>query len=111
MSTINIAIDGTSGSGKSTLAKSLAEKLGYVYVDTGAIYRTVGLYAMQNDIDPHDEAALSARLSPSPTQPPPGKLWRRPRRSMPCSVWITGIPKRPICGTSGMPGGKSTPRS
>ncbi len=63
MSTINIAIDGPSGSGKSTLAKSLAEKLGYVYVDTGAIYRTVGLYAMQNDIDPHDEAALSARFS------------------------------------------------
>lgn len=59
MSTINIAIDGPSGSGKSTLAKALAEKLGYVYVDTGAIYRTVGLYAMQNNIDPHDEKALS----------------------------------------------------
>ena len=41
---ISIAIDGPSGAGKSTLAKSLAEKLGYLYVDTGAIYRTIGLY-------------------------------------------------------------------
>ena len=55
----NIAIDGPSGSGKSTLAKALAEKLGYVYVDTGAIYRTVGLYAMKNGIAPNDEATLS----------------------------------------------------
>ena len=41
----SIAIDGPSGAGKSTLAKKLAEKLGFLYVDTGAIYRTVGLYA------------------------------------------------------------------
>ena len=39
MSTIRIAIDGPSGAGKSTLARSIAEKLGYLYVDTGAIYR------------------------------------------------------------------------
>lgn len=57
--TIKIAIDGPSGSGKSTLAKALSAKLGYVYVDTGAIYRTVGLYAADNGISPDDEKTLS----------------------------------------------------
>ena len=61
--TIKIAIDGPSGSGKSTLAKGLAKELGYVYVDTGAIYRTVGLFAKRNSIDPHDEEAISARFA------------------------------------------------
>ncbi len=61
--TIKIAIDGPSGSGKSTLAKGLASELGYVYVDTGAIYRTVGLFAKRNGIDPHDEETLAARFS------------------------------------------------
>ena len=59
---ISIAIDGPSGAGKSTLAKSLAEKLGYLYVDTGAIYRTIGLYLYEADIDPKDEAAVLAAL-------------------------------------------------
>ena len=59
---ISIAIDGPSGAGKSTLAKSLAEKLGYLYVDTGAIYRTIGLYMYEADIDPRDEAAVMAAL-------------------------------------------------
>ena len=45
MATRSIAIDGPAGAGKSTLAKSLARELGFLYVDTGAIYRTVGLYA------------------------------------------------------------------
>lgn len=49
MKKIIIAIDGFSSTGKSTLAKQLAEKLGYVYVDTGAMYRAVALYAMQNN--------------------------------------------------------------
>lgn len=57
-----IAIDGPSGVGKSTLAKGLAKELGFVYVDTGAIYRTVGLYAQYNEIDPHDEEGLSAHF-------------------------------------------------
>lgn len=57
--TIKIAIDGPSGSGKSTLAKALAEKLGYTYVDTGAIYRTVGLFAAENEISPSDETEIS----------------------------------------------------
>ena len=59
---ISIAIDGPSGAGKSTLAKSLAEKLGYLYVDTGAIYRTIGLYMYEADIDPKDEVAVMAAL-------------------------------------------------
>ena len=59
---ISIAIDGPSGAGKSTLAKSLAETLGYLYVDTGAIYRTIGLYMYEADIDPKDEAAVLAAL-------------------------------------------------
>lgn len=54
-----IAIDGPSGVGKSTLAKALAKELGFIYVDTGALYRTVGLYAQHNDIDPSDEKELS----------------------------------------------------
>lgn len=48
MKKITIAIDGFSSTGKSTLAKQLAKQLGYVYVDTGAMYRAVTLYAMQN---------------------------------------------------------------
>ena len=59
---ISIAIDGPSGAGKSTLAKSVAEKLGYLYVDTGAIYRTIGLYMYEADIDPKDETAVLAAL-------------------------------------------------
>lgn len=54
----SIAIDGPSGSGKSTLAKALSAELGYLYIDTGAMYRTVGLYAYRNKIDPHDESEL-----------------------------------------------------
>lgn len=54
-----IAIDGPSGVGKSTLAKALSAEFGFVYVDTGAIYRTVGLYAQYNNIDPADEKTLS----------------------------------------------------
>lgn len=49
MKKINIAIDGYSSTGKSTIAKQLATKLGYIYVDTGAMYRAVTLYAMQHD--------------------------------------------------------------
>lgn len=48
---INIAIDGPSGAGKSSISKELAQKLAFVYVDTGALYRTVALYMVQNNID------------------------------------------------------------
>ena len=62
MKTISIAIDGPSGAGKSTLAKSLSAKLGYVYVDTGALYRTIGYYVLQQGIEPKNEAAVTAVL-------------------------------------------------
>ena len=58
----SIAIDGPSGAGKSTLAKRLARELGFLYVDTGAIYRTVGLAARRQGIDPDDPDAVAALL-------------------------------------------------
>ena len=57
-----IAIDGPSGAGKSSLARRAAKEFGFLYVDTGAIYRTVGLAAHRRGIDCHDEAAVSAIL-------------------------------------------------
>ena len=57
-----IAIDGPSGAGKSTLARRAAAEFGFLYVDTGAIYRTVGLAAHRDGIDCHDEEAVSAIL-------------------------------------------------
>ena len=62
MSFVSIALDGPSGAGKSTLARRLAETLGYLYVDTGAIYRTVGLWVRRQSCDPGEEAAVSALL-------------------------------------------------
>ena len=49
MKTINIAIDGPSGAGKSSIARTVAEELGFIHVDTGAMYRAVGLYAIRHD--------------------------------------------------------------
>ena len=57
---IVIAIDGTSASGKSTNAKLVARALGYVYVDTGAMYRTLAWHCLQKKIDIHDPKAVSA---------------------------------------------------
>ena len=54
MSTINIAIDGPAGAGKSTIAKMVSARLGYIYVDTGALYRTVALYITENNIPDED---------------------------------------------------------
>lgn len=69
-----IAIDGPAGAGKSTLARRLAAALGYTYVDSGAMYRVVGLAAHERGIDPSDEPALAAlvdgldfALEPAPT--------------------------------------------
>lgn len=59
---IRVALDGPSGAGKSTIAKAVAAKTGLVYVDTGALYRTVGLYMAENGIAMEDEAGIIAAL-------------------------------------------------
>ena len=59
---ISVAIDGPAGAGKSTLARQLAQDLGYIYVDTGAMYRAVGLYALRAGADPADQAAVEGLL-------------------------------------------------
>ena len=59
---INIAIDGPSGAGKSTIARFLAKELGFIYVDTGALYRTVGYAVLKNGIDTKDATAVEALL-------------------------------------------------
>lgn len=62
MKKISIAIDGPSAAGKSSIAKIVAKRLDYVYIDTGAMYRCVGYYCLQNNIDLHDEQAVSRVL-------------------------------------------------
>ena len=57
---IVIAIDGTSASGKSTNARLVAGKLGYAYVDTGAMYRTLAWHCLQKKVDIHDPRAVAA---------------------------------------------------
>lgn len=59
---MNIAIDGPSGAGKSSLAKAIAKQLGIIYVDTGALYRTIGLYVKEHGVDPHDPDGVTALL-------------------------------------------------
>ena len=54
----SIAIDGPAGAGKSTIAKELAKRLSFVYVDTGAMYRAIGLYLLRNQISPKDESSV-----------------------------------------------------
>lgn len=58
MTTYNIAIDGPAGAGKSTIAKMAAKKLGFIYVDTGAMYRAMALYILRQGIDRGDEEAV-----------------------------------------------------
>lgn len=55
----NIAIDGPAGAGKSTIAKRLAKELGYVYVDTGAMYRAMAYYFLKNQVDTNNEEAIA----------------------------------------------------
>ena len=59
---MNIAIDGPAGAGKSTIARLAAKELGFIYVDTGAMYRAIALYFISNDTDTHDETSLKAAL-------------------------------------------------
>ena len=62
MKHITIAIDGPGGAGKSTVAKAVAKKLDILYVDTGALYRTIGLYVKSKGVDPKDAEGVSALL-------------------------------------------------
>jgi len=55
---INIAIDGPAGAGKSTIAKRVSRELGFIYVDTGAMYRAMALYFLRNGIDKDDESSI-----------------------------------------------------
>lgn len=57
----NIAIDGPAGAGKSTIAKMIARKLGYIYVDTGAMYRAMALYLLREKIDPSETELINAK--------------------------------------------------
>jgi cytidylate kinase len=58
----NIAIDGPAGAGKSTIARKLAKDLGYIYVDTGAMYRAMAYYFLTHQIAPEDETAIAAAV-------------------------------------------------
>lgn len=57
----NIAIDGPAGAGKSTIARKIAKRLGYIYVDTGAMYRAMALYLIREHIDPSEPEKIDAR--------------------------------------------------
>ncbi|MCR4797053.1 MAG: (d)CMP kinase [Lachnospiraceae bacterium] len=58
----NVAIDGPAGAGKSTIAKRLAKELGFIYVDTGAMYRGIALHMIRKGIDGHDEKVVSEEV-------------------------------------------------
>ena len=60
---INVAIDGPAGAGKSTVARAAAQKLGYIYVDTGALYRAVGVYCLRKSIETTDAQSVGAILN------------------------------------------------
>jgi cytidylate kinase len=59
---IQIAVDGPVGAGKSTIAKECARRLGFVYMDTGALYRAIGVYCKENGVDAYDEEAVAGYL-------------------------------------------------
>lgn len=58
---ISIAIDGPAGAGKSTIAKAVAKKLSFIYVDTGALYRAIGLYALKNNLNSENKVIFSLK--------------------------------------------------
>lgn len=58
----NVAIDGPAGAGKSTVAKAVAKEKGFIYVDTGAMYRAMALYILRKGLDTNDEAAIGSVL-------------------------------------------------
>ncbi|MCR5609516.1 MAG: (d)CMP kinase [Lachnospiraceae bacterium] len=59
----NVAIDGPAGAGKSTIAKKLAEKINFIYVDTGAMYRAIGLFILRNNISYDDVEAIKSAIN------------------------------------------------
>lgn len=59
---ISVAIDGPAGAGKSTIARCAAQTLGFIYVDTGALYRAISLFLLEHDVDIADPSAVAARL-------------------------------------------------
>ncbi len=61
---INVAIDGPAGAGKSTISKAAAKELGFIYIDTGALYRTVGLNALRSGTDVDDPESIKKTLTP-----------------------------------------------
>ena len=63
MSIINVAIDGPAGAGKSTISRAAAKELGFIYIDTGALYRTVGLNALRKGADVNDRESVIATLT------------------------------------------------
>ncbi len=62
MTTVKVAVDGPAGAGKSTIAKAVAKDFGYIYIDTGAMYRAVGLAALKKGIDPKNASAVESIL-------------------------------------------------
>lgn len=63
MRVINVAIDGPAGAGKSTIARAASKELGYIYIDTGALYRTVGLNAVRLGVDIQNDDAVASTLT------------------------------------------------
>lgn len=80
-----IAIDGPAGSGKSTVAKLVAERLGFHYLDTGAMYRAVAFVALANGISPSDEARVAAIATDQPIS-----FAHEPGEALPSRVFIGG---------------------
>lgn len=102
-----IAIDGPAGAGKSSVAKAVAQELGFTYVDTGAIYRAIALFMLENHVDIEDPAAVTAALPQvevSLAYGPEGQRTllggrdvseaiRREEVSMATSKWVAHIPE------------------
>ncbi len=63
MKLISVAIDGPVGAGKSTVARAAAERMNFIYCDTGALYRAVGLYCKRNGVDMHDPSSIAVAMS------------------------------------------------
>ncbi|TFE00425.1 (d)CMP kinase [Jeotgalibacillus sp. R-1-5s-1] len=74
---IRIALDGPAAAGKSTVAKKIAEQLGFIYIDTGAMYRTLTYKALKNEIDPKNGKELSALLLNTVIELKPGEEGQR----------------------------------